>query len=90
MPDHFVAWYGGGADTVADLERVLASIEPGVTEIAVHPGFDDAALARMDSYLSERRVELSALCDPRVRRFITDQEISLTNFQDLKALASAC
>lgn len=84
MPDHFVAWYGGRADTVADLQQVLASIEPGVTEIAVHPGFDDAALARMDSYLSERRVELSALCDPGVRQFVEGQGICLTNFQSLK------
>ena len=84
MPDHFVAWYGGGVDTLADLQRALRAIGTGVTEIAVHPGFDDADLARMDSYLSERRVELSALCDVGVRNYIADQGIALTNFHGLK------
>lgn len=84
MPDHFVAWYGGGVDTLTDLQRTIMSIGTGVTEIAVHPGLDDAALARMDSYLSERRVELSALCDAGVRKYIADQGISLTNFQGLR------
>ena len=84
VPDHFVAWYGGGVDTLADLQRTLRSIGTGVTEIAVHPGLDDAALATMDSYLSERRVELSALCDAGLRSYIADQGIALTNFHGLK------
>ncbi len=88
MTDHFVAWYGGGGDTVADLQRVLASIEPGVTEIAVHPGIDDAALAALDSYLSERRAELAALCDVAISRCIENQRIDLTNFHGLALRAS--
>lgn len=88
MPDHFVAWYGGGVDTLADLQRTLMSIRTGVTEIAVHPGLDDAALATMDSYLSERRVELSALCDAGLREYLAGQGISLTDYQALREAVS--
>ena len=84
MPDHFVAWYGGGADTLGDLQRTLKTIGTGVTEIAVHPGNDDATLASMDSYLNERRVELSALCDAGLREYLAKRGISLTDFQGMR------
>ena len=88
MPDHFVAWYGGGVDTLADLQRILMSIGTGVTEIAVHPGIDDAALAALDSYLSERRAELAALCDAGLQQYLKDLEITLTNFHSAWARAN--
>lgn len=88
MPDHFVAWYGGGVDTLADLQRTLMSIGMGVTEIAVHPGIDDAALAELDSYLSERRAELAALCDAGLQQYLKDLEITLTNFHSACARAN--
>jgi predicted glycoside hydrolase/deacetylase ChbG (UPF0249 family) len=85
MPDHFVAWYGGGADTLEDLQRTLMSIGTGVTEIAVHPGIDDVALAALDSYLSERRAEQIALCDAGLQKYLKDLEITLTNFHSVCA-----
>lgn len=88
MPDHFVAWYGGGADTLADLQRTLKAIGTGVTEIAVHPGIDDAALARLDSYLTERRLELSALCEAGLREYLAGLGISLTDFQGMRVQSS--
>ncbi len=88
MTDHFVAWYGGGGGAVADLQRVLASIETGVTEIAVHPGIDDAELAALDSYLTERRGELAALCDAGLQQHLNDLQITLTNFHSAYSRAS--
>ena len=58
--------------------------EGGVTQTAVHPGIDDATLASMDSYLSERRVELSALCDAGLREYLAGQGVSLTDFQGMR------
>ena len=87
MPDHFVAWYGSGVDTLADLQLTLKSIGTGVTEIAVHPGIDDAALAIMDSYLSERRFELSALCDVGLRECLAEEGIVLADFQGIRGAA---
>jgi predicted glycoside hydrolase/deacetylase ChbG (UPF0249 family) len=84
MPDHFVAWYGGGDDTLADLHRALKSTGRGVTELAVHPGIVDATLASMDSYLRERPLELSALCDTGLREYLVGQGISLADFQSMR------
>ena len=58
--------------------------EGGVTQTAVYPGIDDAALASMDSYLSERRVELSALCDAGFCEYLVVRGIFLTDFQGMR------
>jgi predicted glycoside hydrolase/deacetylase ChbG (UPF0249 family) len=63
--------------SAAALERVVRSVGRGVTEVACHPGYDDA-LETM--YRDERATEVASLCDPRVRRAVEESDVRLVNF----------
>jgi predicted glycoside hydrolase/deacetylase ChbG (UPF0249 family) len=71
--------------SVAGLIRTLATyVGDGVTELGCHPGYADPAL--VSSYRVERELELSTLCDGRVRAFLDDQGISLVGFGEVPRL----
>jgi predicted glycoside hydrolase/deacetylase ChbG (UPF0249 family) len=72
--------------SVAGLIRILATdVGDGVTELGCHPGFADSDL--VSSYMIERELELSTLCDGRVRGFLDDRGISLIGFGEVRRLA---
>jgi predicted glycoside hydrolase/deacetylase ChbG (UPF0249 family) len=56
---------------------VIEALPTGVTEICCHPGDDDSLAS---SYSTERRHELAALTDPRVRATIAEHCICLQTF----------
>lgn len=59
---------------------IIASLEPGVSEIACHP----AAEADIDSvYAQERVQELEVLCDPRVRDALEARGVTVTSYTEL-------
>ncbi|HEV2672786.1 MAG TPA: ChbG/HpnK family deacetylase [Gemmatimonadales bacterium] len=66
--DHF---WGFGLLGAHDFQRrllgILDQLEPGTTELMVHPGYVDRELAAWDSYTSPRERELAALCSREVR-----------------------
>ena len=65
------------AISVEGLIRTLLALPPGVTELSCHPGLDDD----VDSmYRTERAMEVSALCDLRVRATIDAAGIELRSF----------
>jgi predicted glycoside hydrolase/deacetylase ChbG (UPF0249 family) len=70
--------------SVAGLIQILADLGDGVTELGCHPGHSDAEL--VSSYTIERELELSTLCDDRVRRFLDDREVALIAFGELPSL----
>jgi chitin disaccharide deacetylase len=59
-------------------------ISEGVTELSCHPGYCDPQLR--SGYREEREVELSSLCDPAVREFLSARQIRLVNFVEAMAL----
>ncbi len=59
-------------------------ISEGVTEVSCHPGYCDPQLR--SSYREEREIELSSLCDPAVREYLSAQQIRLVNFVEAMAL----
>jgi chitin disaccharide deacetylase len=70
--------------SVEGLVEILSGLGPGATEIGCHP----AAVADLDTmYGMERLIELSTLCDPRVRRAIDDLGIKLKSFADWRSFA---
>jgi chitin disaccharide deacetylase len=72
--------------SVAGLIQVLeTSVDDGATELGCHPGYADPDL--VSSYTIERELELSTLCDGRVRRFLDDHGITLIPFGKLPSLA---
>ena len=70
---------------VDNLIGILATLGPGITEISCHP----AAAEDLDTmYRSERLMELTTLCDPRVRRAVDEMGIELKSFADWRGGAS--
>jgi len=63
--------------TPAALERVLAGLPEGVTELACHPGrLGDVA----STYRVERSMEVEALCQPSLAAWLRGQRIALRSF----------
>jgi predicted glycoside hydrolase/deacetylase ChbG (UPF0249 family) len=67
-------------------ERLLATLDHlprGVTEIMLHPGYDDAVLAGLDPYRKEREAEVAALRHRSVRERIDRDDIRLVHFGEI-------
>jgi predicted glycoside hydrolase/deacetylase ChbG (UPF0249 family) len=64
--------------SLAALMRTVAEIPAGVTELGCHPG-DGNDVESM--YRSERAEEVKVLCDPQIRCFLQQQNISLCSFR---------
>ncbi len=65
---------------------LLAAVEalrPGVTEIAVHPGYAEDLPAAQTRLRESRRGETKALCDARVARRIAERKIVLVHYGQL-------
>ena len=60
------------------LMNLLKSLEEGITELACHPG-DDPTLP--SEYCAQRRQELFALTDSRMRPLLDEQGIRLCSFE---------
>ena len=67
--------------TVEALLDILAALPEGLTELGCHPA-KEADLETM--YADERLKELAALCDARLRKFITKANIQLCSFRELE------
>jgi len=67
------------------LRQVLSRLPPGVTELMVHPGHEDAELARHTSYVQGREAELRALTDPGTRELLQQCRVELISFAALAA-----
>ena len=62
------------------LLALLDRLDPGVTELMVHPGYSDPELAEWDTYLEARERELAGLCDATVRGRLAAGDIELLHF----------
>ena len=60
----------GGTRFARRLERFLLAPPAGVTELMVHPGYDDPALASLDPYRAARETELATLTSDPVRELL--------------------
>ncbi|HSU93483.1 MAG TPA: ChbG/HpnK family deacetylase [Gemmatimonadaceae bacterium] len=73
----------GGTRFAARMRRALDSLEPGSTELMVHPGHVDGALVAQDSYTRPRAIELAALTSPGIRERLARGDLELTSFAAL-------
>ena len=76
--DHF---WGFGLFGAHDFQRRLVELfdqlEPGTTELMVHPGHVDRDLVAWDSYTTGRERELAALCSREVRDRLARRDLQL-------------
>ncbi|CAN5835458.1 hypothetical protein BH11GEM1_BH11GEM1_06610 [soil metagenome] len=75
----------GAPDVQARLLALLDHLPHGATEIMMHPGYDDAILASLDPYRSERERDVAALCSAAVRTRLARGDIRLVRFDELAA-----
>jgi predicted glycoside hydrolase/deacetylase ChbG (UPF0249 family) len=68
------------AISVEGLCATLASLPPGTTELACHPG---SIVDFVSDYAGERAEEVKALCDTRVKDALRDLGIELVSFHDV-------
>lgn len=80
-PDYFVGMaLHGDRQFASRLAQLLGSIPVGTTELVVHPGYVDDALAAVDGYTAPRERELIALCDPELRAQLRRDHVELIGF----------
>ncbi|HEX6534728.1 MAG TPA: ChbG/HpnK family deacetylase [Gemmatimonadaceae bacterium] len=86
-PDHADHFAGialmGGRRTLPRLLRLLDALPPGTTELMVHPGRADRALAAVDPYTWQRERELEALLSAALRARLARADIELVTFREL-------
>lgn len=83
-PKAFIDDFRGENAKLEYFERVIATLEPGVTEFMCHPGEPaDKDLERLSSYNHERYRELEFLTDPRVKAILEDFQVSLVSYREL-------
>ena len=73
----------GGAHFAGRLRRALDTLEPGSTELMVHPGHVDEALVAQDPYTRPRATELAVLTSPGTRERLARGDIDLVSFAAL-------
>jgi predicted glycoside hydrolase/deacetylase ChbG (UPF0249 family) len=67
--------------TVDALTNIIAELPPGITELGCHPG---DARDLDTTYRNERAEELRVLCDSRIRSALTEANVLLCSFFDMK------
>jgi predicted glycoside hydrolase/deacetylase ChbG (UPF0249 family) len=73
----------GGTHFARRLRGALDTLEPGSTELMVHPGHVDEALAAQDPYTKPREIELAELTSADVRERLARGDIELVSFAAL-------
>jgi predicted glycoside hydrolase/deacetylase ChbG (UPF0249 family) len=69
----------GHVDLVT-LERIVADLGDGVTELGCHPGEPDPELERTSTYAALRVTELATLTDPRAKDAIARAGVALADY----------
>jgi predicted glycoside hydrolase/deacetylase ChbG (UPF0249 family) len=73
----------GGTRFARRLRRTLDTLPPGSTELMVHPGYVDAALAAQDRYTWPRAIELAELTSSELRARLARGDFELIHFGTL-------
>jgi predicted glycoside hydrolase/deacetylase ChbG (UPF0249 family) len=82
--DHFygVSLYNA-RDSRRALENIVRAIKPGVSELMVHPGYNDPLLEEMDSCTRQREKEVEILTGSEIKKTLRTHEVQLVSFRDL-------
>lgn len=82
-PNFFVDdFYAEGA-SLANLQKIIAELKDGVTEVMSHPALPDPTLKFKTGYADTRPLELEALTAPAARESLQAAGVQLISFADL-------
>lgn len=83
-PDHFIIdFYGEGKVSAEHLENLIRFLPDGFIEVMCHPAILDDELKKISSYREPRQGEVDTLTSPEVKRWLSENEITLSSFKDL-------
>ena len=71
------------AISVNGLRQTIGRLPAGITELACHPGLHNDINTM---YRTEREIEVNTLCDPDIKKTITELEIELCSFEGITGL----
>jgi chitin disaccharide deacetylase len=66
-----------------ELFRVIMELEPGITQIFLHPADDTPGIQRLSDKWEQRIWEAQLLNDPEVGEFLREQDLIFTNWRDI-------
>lgn len=79
--DYFCGIAQTGVLTAAGVQKLLANLPQGTTELMCHPGYADEALRQSSTRLQEsRQTELEILTDKSIRKTVAELGIRLINY----------
>jgi predicted glycoside hydrolase/deacetylase ChbG (UPF0249 family) len=73
----------GAPDVESRLIALIDALPDGITELMLHPGYDDPVLAAQDPYRLEREREVAALKSPALRERLARGDVALVSFAEL-------
>ena len=73
----------GAPDVERRLLALIDDLPDGITELMLHPGYDDDVLAAQDPYRQQREREIAALRSPVVRERLRRGDVRLVSFGEL-------
>lgn len=83
-PDRFLGLAATGGISAAVLRSLIDTLSEGNTEIMLHPGICDAALAQTGSRLQmQRQTELDALLAPELKGVLDERGIRLISYREV-------
>jgi len=87
---HLVGRIHTGVLTFTALAQMFPLLGPGVTELMVHPGYVDDALAHSSTRLLVSRVrEVELLCSPETRALVDAEHLELVRHDADRSRSSA-
>lgn len=85
VPDHFAGIVAGDAVDCACMLAVIKNLQPGTTEVMIHPGTDNGILQKECGWEHDFEAELAALTDSRVLQALQERRVVCSNYSDLQA-----
>ena len=78
--EHFAGIVAGEAVSEAYLLDFIRQLQPGTTEVMMHPGLDNRVLIPECAWEHDFEAELAAIVSPAVRELAASEQVEITNF----------
>lgn len=85
VPDHFAGIVAGEAVSEIYLTNIVCRLQPGVTEVMMHPGTDNSVLIPDCGWDHDFEAELMAIVSPAVLKLAAEEQVEFINFGSLYA-----
>ena len=84
MPDHFAGIVAGDAVTPTHLRKIIGHLQPGTTEIMMHPGTDNETLIPDTAWDHDFEAEFAAMTSPEIAKLLEEKGIETVNYNELE------